>query len=57
MEDCVTTTVKRIFNIPPEVPPWTTNIAVPVCDNDGVWSLLVSDVIEPYEAAGAVPLP
>ncbi len=40
---------------PPTGVPAAENVALPVCDEDKLWSLHVSDVLEPYEQDGIVP--
>ena len=45
------------LKMPPSagVPPISFNVALPVCDEGKLWSLFVSDVLEPYEQDGIVP--
>lgn len=41
--------------LPAGTPPWSVNLAIPICDMGRVWSVIISDVIEPYEQDGIVP--
>lgn len=43
------------FPRPSGIPPISYNVDLPVCDQERVWSLIVSDVLEPYEIDGFVP--
>jgi hypothetical protein len=40
---------------PSGIPPGSYNVDLPVCDDVRLWSLIVSDVLEPYEIDGFVP--